>query len=86
MIKTGFVKISVLKTSSLFPIHHLVLIPSPAHRSDHSTIIQASITQFKIFDVGQLYYEIKILISRSQSFKTMQCPTSEFLRHVFLRY
>ena len=46
MIKTGFVKISVLKTSSLFPIRHLVLIPSPAHRSDHSTIIQASITQF----------------------------------------
>ena len=40
------VKISVLKTSSQFPVHRLVLILSPAHRSDHSTIIQASIIQF----------------------------------------
>ena len=31
IIKTGFVKILLLKTSSLSPIHHPAFIPSPAH-------------------------------------------------------
>ena len=44
MIKTGFRKDFCVEDQ--FPVHRLVLILSPAHRSDYSTIIQASIIQF----------------------------------------
>ena len=49
LLKLGFVKILLLKTSSLSPVHHPALIPSPAHRSDNSTIFQTSITHFLNF-------------------------------------